>query len=169
MSVDGPGYLYLEIPRCGTTYIGDILINQCNGTRLTPRHDPLRYSVDRKKCRVFTTIRRPYSRMFSLWHYMDNNPQDFITWYERFRFSDNPAHIGQPYSFWTQNCDKVLKLETIEDTLPPFMKSLGFDIEMPPFQMKQYELSADDREYIKQERKQDFVQYGYKFDARSKL
>ena len=167
--IDGPGYLYIEIPRCGSTYIGDILIEQCGGTRLTPRHDPLTWEVDREKCTVFTTVRKPFSRMFSLWHYLDDNPEDFITWYEQVRYKDNPVHINEPYSFWTHNCDKVLMLETIEDTLPPLMKKIGFKIEMPPLVMKDYTISEDEREYIKQERKKDFTEYGYKLDARSKL
>lgn len=167
--INGPGYLYVEIPRCGSTYVGDILIEQCGGTRLTPRHDPLTWEVDREKCVVFTTVRNPYTRYPSLWKYMDSNPASFEFWFESFRDREHSAHIGQPYSFWTHNCDKVLKIENIVDTLPPLMKKIGYNIEMPEFKMTKYKLSKDDMEYIREEFKKDFVEGGYTTDMRGRL
>lgn len=166
--INGPGYMFVEIPRCGTSYVGDILIEQCNGTRLTPRHDPLTWKVDPEKCLVFTTIRKPYQRMMSLWHYMDQNHEDsnFIEWYELMKGRDTGIHIDKPYSFWTHNCDRVLKLEHLQEQLPALMEKLGFKIQLPEFKQQKYKLTSEEIEYIKKERSEDFGKQGYSMDAR---
>lgn len=167
--INGPGYLYIEIPRCGTTLVGDILINQCEGTRITPRHDPLTWEVD-KDTVVFATVRKPYRRMESLWLYMDENPSSFSEWYGWVKDRETGIHVDKPYTFWTKNCNNVLRMEQLEERLPPLMKKLGFKVDMPEVRETDYNrLTQSDRQLIKEERLSDFTQFGYKFNANSKI
>lgn len=168
--IQGKNFFFLEIPRCGTSIVGDILLEQCGGFRITPRHDTLAEKPENTT--VFTIIRKPYTRMQSMYHYFNEDAKEggLIEWYEWCKTRSDPFHICRPYTFWTSFCDKTLKMEKLEEDFVPFMSKLGHKIELPEIVETDYtKTTVEEADYIKTERKSDFVNHGYKFDRRSKI
>lgn len=127
--------IFVENPRTGSSAIADVLMEKLGGFRLTPRHAPLFDPVEDRV--VFTVVRNPVYRWVSMWKYMKESPeQSFSDWMN----SENPLFQQHNQSYWTQNCDVVLKYEELPTAFNDFMESQGYpDVKLPVHKQTKFE------------------------------
>jgi hypothetical protein len=144
-------FVFLSNPRCGSTSIRRMLDPY---TDISSGYEyPYHHHTDAARLRshfeeqgwdwdsytVFTTIRNPWDRVVSTWHYGARNPESvwnkrreeagdlgrFVAQIPRGLSIDGRANDDEGRRL----VDRILRLEDIDTTLLPFLEQLGLPVE----------------------------------------